>query len=403
MKVRHGLLVALGCCWASSAFGSEPVRISYAQALARARQSSPAIAAVRSREAVAASEIGIAGIYQNPIFFVGTNSQTARLSVGVSMPLQLFGQRGAAMRASRADLDTVRIETRVAENDVKSAAAHAFVTLWLAEHTAEARLQAASAGRGIELAVSGRVSLGAAAETEGLRARAEQLRIEAHAREAARMVDAAAVELGRWLGVPDGSDLRTSGDPAVPARLPTLGNLLGNVPGNPNVRREQAEARAAELRAGRERALVRPAMAVELGADAWDPTLGNRTNYRVQLAVEMPLLNQRGSYVEREHRAATAARTRAEAERINRSADLTVAYRTFQAITERRDTLAASVLPAAEAASKSTRESYQLGRATLEALLDTERTRIETKLGLLEADAARADAYIELERALGQL
>jgi outer membrane protein, heavy metal efflux system len=405
MKANWSLSVVLACSvlGAASASGADPLRISYPETLARARQASPDLLAARSREGVASSEIGIAGTYPNPIFLVGTSTRTAKLSVGVTVPLHILGQRGAAVRASRADYDTVRVETQVAENDVKSGAAHAFVSLWLAERTAEARLEAANVGRGIEVAGQGRVSLGAAPETDGLRARAEQARAEANAREAEDLVGAAAVELGRWLGIHDASELRTAGDPVVPARLPTLANLLGGVQGNPSVRRELADARAAELRAVRERALVRPAMALGLGADAWDPTLDNKANYRLELAVEMPLFNQRGSFVEREERAATLARTRAESERIHRSADLAAAYRTFQAISARKEALASSVLPAAEAAARTTRDSYQLGRATLEAMFDAERTRIDTKANLLEADAARAHAFIELERAQGRL
>jgi outer membrane protein TolC len=86
---------------------------------------------------------------------------------------------------------------------------------------------------------------------------------------------------------------------------------------------------------------------------------------------------------------------------VNASADLAVAYRTFEAVSARSVALGAGVVPAAEAAAKATRESYQLGRASLEALLDAERARIDARLTLLETLAARGNAWIDIERTLG--
>jgi outer membrane protein TolC len=402
MKWQSLVLLISGAVVARSAL-AEPTAasITFGEALARAR-TSPALAVARSRESVSAAEVGIAGVYPNPTLLAGASTQAARWSVGASLPLAILGQRGAAVAASRADLAVVKIATQATASDVRAGAGRAFVALWLAERTATARADADGVAALIEQAVSARVQVGAAPELEGVRVRAQRLRTKADAVEAEQLVGAAAVELGRWIGERAALDLRTSGDPEVPAEAPPLAQLLTQIESNPVVRREQAEARAAQARADRERALVRPGLSLEVGADINDPSLP-ATNYRALVGIELPLFNQRGPFIDREERLADAARVRSEFERSNAGADLAVAYRTFQAVSARSVALAAGVVPAAETAAKATRESYQLGRATLEGLLDAERTRIDARLTLLEAYAARANAWIDIQHALGEL
>jgi outer membrane protein TolC len=76
-------------------------------------------------------------------------------------------------------------------------------------------------------------------------------------------------------------------------------------------------------------------------------------------------------------------------------------YRTFLSLDRRVRTLTESVLPAALVAATASEESYTLGRAALISVLDAERARIDAALSLIEAQAARADAWVDVEHALG--
>ncbi len=385
------------------------VSITYAQALDRAAHLAPDIAVARTGEAVARAGIGIARTLPNPSVTAGSSTQTARLSVGVSVPLLVLGQRGAAIDAGRAELETARVETEMAAVDVRASVAHAFVALWRAQETATERDRAAAISRRLEEAVTGRVDLGAAASLDELRAHAELLRAAADAEQATQLVAAAGSDLSRWLGLADDVEPRALGEPAVPAAVPLLSDLRARVEESPAVRRERADAAAAEARANRERAFVRPALTVDLGVDAWDFSLcpgvascdNPPINYRGALTIELPLLNQRGSYIDREVAEAAAARSREIAQRARLGSALTAAYRTFEAWTASARALSEGVVPAADAAAAATEESYALGRATLVMVLDAERAGIDARLALLEAHAQRADAWIEVEHAMG--
>jgi cobalt-zinc-cadmium efflux system outer membrane protein len=393
-------LCALSVLAAAAPAGAQS-RVSYTQALALSRERAPNVAVARATQGVAEADSRTGGLYPNPTLSAGTSTQTARLSLGASLPLLILGQRGAALDAGRAEYAVAKLDTQVSLSEVRAATGHAFVGLWLAEHTALTRLDAATISRTLDSAVEGRVELGSAPQLEGLRAHAERLRADVDARAAADLVDAASAELAIWIGVGFDDPVRVSGDPEVPRDVPKLSELWSRVGENPSVQRAAAEARASEARASSERAQVRPLMTLDLGADFDDPTLPGLNNYRAQLGFEVPLLNQRGPLIEREERKAVAARSQFQAERIRLSSELIVAYRTFGALTQQAQTLAFGVLPAAAAAARATEESYALGRAPLVSVLDAERARIDAELTLIESQGARANAWIDVERALG--
>lgn len=408
MRAARNILLALAVLSLGRPSFAAEQPISYAEALERANRLSPELRATRLKENVARAEVGIAGVLPNPSVTAGTSTQAAKISAGVSVPLLLFGQRGAAIEAGRADLATTEIDTNVAAVDVRAAAAHAYVALWHAQGMAVENERAAAVARHLEEAVVGRVELGAAPNVDGLRAHAERLRADAQAQQAERLVAAAGSDLGRWLGIDDGGDLRAKDAPPTPTSPPPVSELRARIEQAPAVRRERADATAAEARARRERALVRPLVTVDLGLDAFDQTLcpGNGpcsnppVNYRGALTLEVPLLSMRGPYVERELANADAARARESAGRVRLATALMSAYRTYEAWSANAKALAEGVVPAATAAATAAEESYTLGRATLVAVLDAEKARIDASLSLLDARSQEADAWIEVEHSV---
>lgn len=392
---------ALGAIFLSSSSLAEPVlHVSYERALRLAHERAPSLELAKRNAWVAEAEGRAAALYPNPSVAFGTSTQTAKLSFGASVPLVLLGQRQAALKAGKIGYAAAKLDTQVALAEARGAAAHAYVALWLAERSAEARADGARVAGRLESAVRGRVELGAAPELEGLRVHAERLRADMDAAAAAQLVEATSAELALWIGVPPGASLRTEGDPIVPAVAPSVDELVAQIPSNPSVRRALAEVSASIARADSERAQVRPVLSLDLGADLYDPTLP-ATNYRGELRIEVPLFNQRGPLIEREERKAAAARAQVRLSQTQQSSALITAYRTFVALTRQANALSLGVVPAAESAAQATEESYTLGRAPLVSVLDAERARIDARLSLIETRAARANAWIDLELSLG--
>ena len=378
--------------------GQPQLRLTSAEALQRARAGAPEVRVARTREDLARADVDVTRVLPNPTIIAGTNTQVARLQIGIAMLLPILGQRGATIAASRADLETAHIDVEASWNDVRAAAARAYVALWLAQELATARAQGSVIAIRIDDLVAAKVELGAAPNVDRLRTRAERLRSEADARQAEALVDAAASQLSFYLAASE--RIRADGEYAVPADAPALSSLSARIPASPMVRRENSDARAADARVARERALVRPTPVIEVGADIGDPTLPG-TNYRGGLSIDVPLFSWRGPQIERERAAAASARSRAATELARGRAVLTAAYYTFIAADGRVKTLRDDVLVAAEAASTATQESYELGRAQLVAVIDASRARLDTRTALADAIATRALAWIDIERAVG--
>ncbi len=411
VRLERALAPAIAVAFvASSARAQTEQRVTLEETLREARLAAPDLVVARARVSVAHAEVGIAGVYPNPTAAVGTSTQAAKLSGMVSLPLVILGQRGAAMDAARADESTVMLDTQVAWNDIRQAAVRAYVALWLAEGMAGARREAATLEAALEAAVVQRVQVGSAPELDAMRIHAEKLRSDAEVLEARAQVTAAGSDLGRWMGITDGGGLRAAGNVGAPDAAPPLAALVARLDDNVGVRRERSDVRASEARVARERALVRPNLALDLGVDAYDPTLlppnapqgaTPPVNYRAQLTVDVPIFNQRGAYIERERAQGDVARARVQSARVLASAELTAAYRTFEAATARERTLTDSVVPASQSAARATEEAYTLGRAQLIAVLDAERALVDARVTALEAQAARASAWADVEHALG--
>ncbi len=370
------------------------------QALRAAQLYAPDLALAHARERVADAEIGVAGTYPNPSVFGGSSTQTARLTAGVSLPLIFFGQRGYAMDAARADADTTRTETQITWVDVRWATIRAFDELWRAEHVFLARKDAAALVIKLDTAVGGRAEVGSAPQIDALRAHAERLSVEADAMAAGAQVRVAAAELARWTGIAPDVDLRAEGDPSAPDVPPSLATLLAQVGTSVHVKREVDDAHAARARISRERALNRPAMLLDLAVDAFDPTVPT-TNFRGQLAIEVPLFNQRGGYIDREQANEDAAIARQHMVLTRVSSGLTGAYRTYEAAQDRAKVLTTTVVPASEMSVRAMQDAYDLGRSALLGLLDAQRALVATRVDAIEATAASANAWADVEHALG--
>ena len=111
MRPFAGILLAAALV-AGHARAQEQRHIGYAEVLNLAVNVSPTMRVARAEEHVIASDVSIAGVIANPTFIGGTSTQAAKISVGVSVPLAILGQRGAAIRAGQAGLDAAHVSGR---------------------------------------------------------------------------------------------------------------------------------------------------------------------------------------------------------------------------------------------------------------------------------------------------
>src|SRR5581483_11153448 len=227
--MRASWVLAIATAAASPGVAAAPARaMTWAEARAAAQQHAPELAVAAHRGAVARTDVEVAGALANPTFTVTTAKETARLATGVSLPLPIFGQRGAAVRAASAGADAVEREHEVDANDVRWSATMAWIDAW--EITVRARLLADAAEDARRLAsIAGeRFDAGSAPRLDVVRATADRVRTESDAESARALVAAAGARLSVWVGVDPLSPPAVEGGPGVPAQLPPVERLLAD-------------------------------------------------------------------------------------------------------------------------------------------------------------------------------
>ena len=162
--------------------------------------------------------------------------------------------------------------------------------------------------------------------------------------------------------------------------------------------RARIAAGAAHVRA--EQRARWPTVTGDLTVNWHDPTLP-ATDVIAGIAFDAPVLSLRGGAIARARAEQKLAETTAETEQRRLAAALVDALGRAGGAGERSRTLATAVLPALDQAWRMNEEGYRDGRVDLLRLLDAQRVRLETRIAVVEAEAAWQRALADVERAAG--
>jgi outer membrane protein, heavy metal efflux system len=378
--------------------GTRPV--TFAEARAAGEAAAPEVTLAARRDDVARAATGVAGALANPTVGVTTARETARLGASVSLPLALFGQRGTAVAAARADAAAAGLDVQAARAEGRFAASLAWLDLWEAEGRARLFAEAAGDAERVAAIADEKFKAGSAPRVDVLRTAADRARARADAAFAAASVPAAAARLAIAMGDAGGAGLRAEGQPGLDRGAGELADLARLLPAHPVVQRDQARIEAAAAHVRAEQRLRWPAINAELAVNWHDPTLP-ATDVIGGLAFEAPVLSLRGGAIARARAEQALAETSAALELRRLDAELAEAYARAQGAGARARSLSTDVLPALEEVRRMTEEGYRDGRVDLLRLIDAQRARLDSRLAQVEAEAAWERALAEVERAVG--
>ena len=310
--VRRLLVLVLSLVALRARAQTIPRGISLADARAAAVRLGPEVLLAEQREAVARAQVEVAGTLANPTLTLQSARLTARLSAGVSVPVPLFGQRSTAVAASRADAESVRLDTTVLRVEARWSATRAWLDLWEAQERARTtELAAGEAERLASIAeqrFAGRLGATPGHKEHGRRiARRSRADASGHG---VRVAAAKSARLFQWLVGAGGSH-----DPPARRARPALGRSAfepaalacgcARAPGPRARSGRRGAAAAARVRAeqrlrwpDRERAASRSTMS--------DPTLTGHGRHRGPRRSTRPCSSLRGGAVDRAQRRADA-------------------------------------------------------------------------------------------------
>lgn len=397
-------LVAL-LAGAARAQPGDRVPVTLEAALAAAGKA-PAAQIGRYDLAAAEANIDAATAWPDPGLHVGTNRLTARLIIGATIPLPIFGTVGAAKRVAAAEADVVRSEADLALRDLRHRIVVAWIDLLRAGGDVQASQVAAKQAADLEVIAKGRLAAGTGADVDVTVATAARARADVAVAGALREQDASSAELAGLLGWNPAQPLSADGAPVI-APAATLPALQARLAAHPE--KQAAERRVEAAQAEVDAVLVQrwPALAVEGEVDYDDKTqVGNsawaRSDAHVGLALDLPIFARIGDRARSARATETAQRTRLAALEAELGGRLVAAYQRWQAASERLAAMERDVIPAQEKAATLSMQAYREGARDLSSAVLAERDLASARAELNDARAQAALAYADLAVAIGE-
>jgi cobalt-zinc-cadmium efflux system outer membrane protein len=382
---------------------SLPAAVSLEEVLRIVSRSPRIVASEREAEAARAERVA-AGALLNPTLSVGRSRPSggertvfdaqSQQQASVDVPIPVFGQRAAKMRAAERQVGRAESAIRLTQSEIRRQAALEYLKLLTAQEQLEARRAGVSEVQRIRELVSGRLASGMASRYDLARADAElalaglglqraETEVAEHAAALAELADADGWRpraAGSLQGLQAGFD-STSDAPAMLARNPAL-----------RVAREETALATARIEvANRERF---PVPSVSLGR-TWTSGPFGAANF-VGLSSEIPILDDRRALEDKARAEAGAARERERGVNATLRAQYQRQRETLglrRAALERFDK---NVFERETSFREMAESAYRLGRGTLFELLDARRTQLEALSARLELLSAIIEAQFEL-------
>lgn len=402
--------IALGCFLSTAATAQEagrtatvPAGITLTAARDAAAARAPDVALGQTREQIARAQVDVAGALANPTLTFTTARETARLGAGASLPLPLFGQRSTAVSAARGDADAAGLEVEAIRHEARWNATMAWLDLWEAQERGRLLADAGRDAARVATIADDKFKAGTAPRVEVLRTAADRERARADAALAAAVVPAAAARLAIAVGERPGAGEPgwvAAGKPELALADADLAQLQRGVANHPLLRWDRARIAAGAAHVAAEQRARWPTVTADVTVNWRDPTLP-ATDVIGGLSFEAPVLSLRQGAIARAKAEQQLAETTADLEQRRLAAALVDALGRAAGAGARARILETDVMPAIEEAWRMYEEGYRDGRVDLLRLLDAQKTRLETRLAVVEAHAAWERALADVERAAG--
>ena len=309
-------VIALLLCALTASPAAEPLRL--AEVLARVEERGPEQRAINAQLPVARAEVRGARMWPNPGLVIGAGRSEPVFNAAVQLPLPIFGQREARVRATEKAVQQADGEAAAARWRLRHDARLAYWTVARADEQVTIAVEVEGLTRRIAEMAREKYEVGSGTRLD--QRQAELLHVRAlqdvSDRQAAARV--ARLELARQLGDPSG-ELGPLADPLAQAgATPSLDELLAAARDrHPELRALRSEREAALSRATAARADRRPLPTLELGVELLDASTCGGSNRcvgpRAALGFDLPVFNLNGGPIERAQAEARLAELRAVA------------------------------------------------------------------------------------------
>jgi cobalt-zinc-cadmium efflux system outer membrane protein len=378
--------------------------------LAEVSTRAPQLQAQQAAVEVARARVGMEGAWEDPTVDVmvedvplrgGEEAPMPMITWRLTQPLNVFGRRGLAKGAARAQVRTEEARTRRVDWDARAQALATFLELWMNQQmralvdeqlvTLE-RMKAAAKARYVSGLMMGHHDF-LRAEAELATMRAEKTALESERDAMATMLNALR---GRPLEEP-------VGEPILPARapLPAVETLLAQADERPEVEAMQWMRSEMEARQGLARRMYLPMPMVAGFYQQRPGEMPDSVGGMVGLTVPLWWFDRQANEVRMAEAMVTRAQRELEAMQLMSRTDLRMAWSRARAADLSLQALEETALPRMRETVKATEAAYSSGSGDFLALLEATMARQRLEAQRLQAVVRRETTRFELARLLG--
>jgi cobalt-zinc-cadmium efflux system outer membrane protein len=365
---------------------ASPVQISgpvtLPMASAYSLQFHPEMAAFPLQKRVSDARILAAGLPNNPALaieaedFGGSREfkggDSAIFTASIIQLVELGGKRGARRDAATAAAAVVDAEYAIRRREVLGKTAQRFVEALAARAGQDLAVQELALARESEASVKGQLEAGRATEPEVRQARLAVAAAELEVRRSERSAAAAARALGSlWAGAAPGNIVVGGKLPDPPARMPSVGAASAALASHPA--NQAAAAREAEAAAMLKLARAGRVSDIELSGGLRQDNSSDSQGIVVGATIPLPLFNQQTGPIREAETVLDKTRLEGKVSRAMVRSEFDQAWSELANAHDTAVTTSSELLPGAREIFESTRESYDLGRASFLELLAARR------------------------------
>jgi cobalt-zinc-cadmium efflux system outer membrane protein len=324
----------------------------------------------------------------------------AETTVSVSQEIELGGKRRHRTAVAEAETTVSRAEQAVRLHALLFETRRAALAVQAAQEKARLSEEALALTRETESVAEAREKAGKVTLLETERARAETAKAEIElATRKAEQRDAVR-ELALYWGETEPSfDAVADVFDAEPSALPPVDALLLQAASNPERLAAEAQVRSYEARIGAERATRIPNVALSAGARRFEE--GNDFGFVAGASIELPFFTRNLDGVRAAEADAEAARLEAIAARLKSEGQIRQLVARLETLAAKTARLKETVIPITERTLALVREAHKQGKAGYLDVLEARRTRVESRLQLIETVTEYAGLRIDLGRLIG--
>lgn len=376
-----------------------PSPVTLDEALAAALANNPDIAAARLERPVDLANVDVAHERPNPDVTYEGARDTPRESVGLSVPIELGGKRGARTAAAKAAVATGEARIDQVTATVLDEVRHAYIDLVGAERRVTITQQVEGLYQRAADAAHARYVAGDAAERDDVAAQADLLVARTDVTGAQGEADAARIALNVLLGRQPASPLATAFAQETPA-VPTLEGALARVQdANADLRLLDRQIAEQTAQVSVAQSLQKPDLTAA-GAVTWDAKPDFAVGWRADLSLTIPLFttHRAGVVVARSELAQLQAQRQALLATITGSVASAIAR--ANSASRRATSYQSDILPLSTRAEDFAQRAYQAGQTDIETLIVALQHARDQQMAGLQAILDLQTSLADLERAI---